>query len=116
MDGMCAVCAGLIRLCGNLNFFSPDIEIRRLLVEKLHCIADDHDHAKAMIDRWLELSPAAPKVSDLYRMAQETRKQEELPAGCPVCRGDPWVVDGGVAVRCTCARGDALARMNHGAV
>jgi hypothetical protein len=113
LDGMCVVCAGLIRLCRNLDFFSPDMEIRRLLIDQLHGIADDHDHAKTMIYQWLKSSPAAPKVSDFLRMAQETRKQDALPAGCGQCRGEPFVVQEDGARRCTCPRGQALRQMDQ---
>ncbi len=113
LDGMCIVCTGLIRLCSNLNFFSGDFEIRRLLIDRLHCIADDHDHAKAMIDRWLETSPAAPKVFDFMYMAQVTRKREALGSGCDVCHGEPWVLGPNDIVRCGCTYGQALAELDR---
>jgi hypothetical protein len=117
LAGSCEFCAGLIRLCGSLDFFSPDVEVRRLLIDRLHRYADDHAHARAIIDRWLEDSPVAPKVSDLLRYAVKTRAEaarETLPNGCAVCSGEPWVIGPDGAVRCSCARGQALARMSQG--
>ena len=108
--GACYVCAGLIRLCGHMDFFSPDTEVRRMLIDKLHSIADDHTHAKAIIDRWQAISPAAPKVSDFHRMAEMTRVLR-LPDGCPSCHGEPFVSGpDGRWGRCTCLRGQALAK------
>src|SRR5690242_7130247 len=60
--GSCAACTALIRLCSGLDFFPVDAEVRKLLVERLHRLARNHDHAKLMVDRWLETQTAAPKV------------------------------------------------------
>jgi hypothetical protein len=107
--GSCSVCTGLIRLCGGLDYFPSDIEVRKLLVERLHRVAKSHEHAKGMIDRWLDTKTAAPKVADLVDLATAVRiASDSLPAGCDVCRGEPWVVVERGARRCTCTRGQAL--------
>lgn len=106
----CATCAGLIRLCGGLDFFPADAEVRKLLVERLHRLARNHDHASAMIERWLETQTVAPKVADLVSLAATLRSGElgTLPAGCDVCNGELWVITDRGAKRCSCARGQAL--------
>jgi hypothetical protein len=108
----CVTCAGLLRLCGNLDFFPADAEVRKLLVERLHGLARDHQQAKAMIDRWISGHAMAPKVSDLVGLAAETRKIAEgpLPAGCEVCDGANWVMAEKGMTRCSCQRGQALRR------
>jgi len=90
-----------------------DAEVRRLLVERLHCLAKDHQHARAMIDRWLETRTAAPKVADLVSLASETRTAQALPAGCASCGGEYWVVGPNGATRCNCARGSALRQLEQ---
>lgn len=113
----CATCTGLIRLCGGLDFFPADSEVRRLLVERLHRLAHDHQHAARMINRWLDSEKVAPKVSDLVRLASEvpTTVHAALPLPCPDCEGLPGdfvIVERGLysgAARCSCPRGRALA-------
>lgn len=109
--GSCTVCGGLIRLCGGLDFFPVDVEIRRLLVERLHRLARDHKHAGRMIDHWLDTQAAAPKVADLVSLSNNVRsEQAALPDACDACHGEPWIVpDERGARRCECARGHALA-------
>ncbi|HLI85531.1 MAG TPA: hypothetical protein VKV17_16570 [Bryobacteraceae bacterium] len=110
--GNCETCKRLIRLCGNLDYFPADPEVRLVLIERLHYLARDHQHAKAMIDRWLETQTIAPKVANLVSLAAEVRNvDDELPGGCAVCGGGYWVVVDGLAKRCTCARGEALRQM-----
>jgi hypothetical protein len=92
VKGSCATCTGQIRLCGGLDFFPTDAEIRRLLVDRLHRLAKDHQHAKAMIDRWLETETVAPKVADLVRLAAQVRMAPPLPDGCDRCNGEPYVI------------------------
>ena len=107
--GTCATCMGLIRLCGGLDFFPGDAEIRKLLVERLHRVARNHEHAKRMIDHWLETQTAAPKVADLVSLAGAVRSEEKaLSAGCDICNGEPWIVTERGAKRCGCARGQEL--------
>ena len=110
----CQTCANLIRLCSGLDFFPSDVEVRRLLVDRLHRSAKSHDHAKAMVDRWLETQTVAPKVRDLIRLASEVRIDEDLPMGCEVCGGEPFVVTDRGAQRCRCARGRALKAREPG--
>ena len=105
----CQTCAGLIRLCGGLDFFPSDVEVRRSLVECLHRAAKNHDHAKAMIEHWLETKTVAPKMADIVRLAREVQNGvESLPTGCEICCGQPFVVTDNGARRCTCKRGQAL--------
>ncbi len=108
--GSCAVCAGLIRLCGGLDFFPADAEVRRLLIERLHRLARNHDHARAMIEHWLETQTTSPKVADLVNRAATMRSGQigSLPAGCGTCHAELWVITDRGAMRCTCARGQAL--------
>jgi hypothetical protein len=107
--GNCATCKGLIRLCGGLDFFPADPEVRLLLVERLHRLAKNHDHAKAMIDRWIETQKAAPKVADLVGLSAEVRSDKEpLPTGCEICNGEPWIATDRGAKRCSCIRGQTL--------
>ena len=115
--GSCGTCAGLIRLCGGMDFFPPDVEVRQLLIEGLHRLARNHDHAKAMIDRWLETQTVAPKIADLVNLAASVRAEKPtLPPGCDQCKGEPWVSSDrsgyAVASRCTCARGQALRTLD----
>jgi hypothetical protein len=112
--GNCETCKRLIRLCGNLDYFPVDPQIRLLLVERLHRLAGDHQHAKAMIDRWLDTQTAAPKVADLVSLAAQVRTASQgLPAGCPVCNGQPWVEGPDGWGRCSCGRGQALHQMDQ---
>ena len=105
----CGTCAGLVRLCGGLDFFPADVEVRKLLIERLHRLAKNHDHAKAMIERWLDAQVAAPKVADLVSLAATVQTgQKALPEGCEWCNGDPWIVTDRGAMRCSCARGQEL--------
>ena len=69
--GGCATCTGLIRTCASLDYFPSDLEVRRLLVERLHRLARSHEHAAAMIDAWLETKTAAPKIADLVALANQ---------------------------------------------
>jgi hypothetical protein len=105
---VCDTCTTLVRLCSGLDYFPADIELRRLLVERLHRLAVDHDHATAMIERWLERETAAPKVADLVALAAEVKTKQELPAGCDICGGDPWILTKRGAARCGCGRGRVL--------
>jgi|SRR5579871_3215993 len=107
----CATCAGLIRLCGGLDFFPADAEVRRLLIERLHVVSANHDHAKAIINAWLTTETTAPKVADLVNLSKKIREpgKGELPAGCNICRGEYWVITELGAMRCRCARGQALS-------
>jgi hypothetical protein len=108
----CQDCANYIRLCSGLDFFPSDVEVRRLLVERLHRSAKNHGHAKAMIERWLDTQTVAPKVVDLIRLAGEVRiEMSNLPKGCEICSGQPFVVTDRGAQRCGCARGEALKAM-----
>jgi hypothetical protein len=110
---MCVTCAGLIRLCGGLDFFPADPEVRALLIERLHRVAKDHQHAKAMIDHWLDEQRVAPKIADLVALASHVRSASEgLPDGCSICHGEPWVIGPNGAARCSCARGQALRQMS----
>jgi hypothetical protein len=110
----CATCAGLVRLCGGLDFFPSDIEVRRLLAERLHRLARNHQHASRMIDTWLERETVAPKIPDLVRLANDVRAESEtLPDGCEVCGGEAWVVDDRGARRCNCARGQSLRQADR---
>ncbi len=114
--GNCEKCKALIRLCSNLDYFPADPEVRLLLLERLHRLAGDHQHAKAMIDHWLDTQTAAPKVADLVGLAAQVRTASQgLPAGCERCHGgDPFVEgSGGLWVRCGCARGRALRQMDQ---
>jgi hypothetical protein len=107
----CAACAGLIRLCGGLDFFPADTEVRKLLVDRLHHFAKNHDHATAMIETWLNRERVAPKIADIVSLAAEVHSNKQaLPLGCDLCRGggELWVVTESGASRCTCARGKAL--------
>jgi hypothetical protein len=83
----CAACAYLIRLCSGLDFFPADVEVRRLLVETLHCLAEDHQHAKFMVSRWLETETIAPKVANFVALAAQVRNGPSLPDGCSICDG-----------------------------
>jgi hypothetical protein len=109
----CPVCAGLIRLCAGLDFFPADLEVRWLLVRRLHGLAKDHQHAKAMISRWLETEVLAPKIANLVSLAAQVRIGPALPAGCDICGGQPFVVNEFGAGRCTCARGQALRQLDR---
>lgn len=111
----CATCAGLIRLCSGLDFFPADAEVRRLLVERLHRLANSHEHARAMVERWLDTQTAAPKVADLVELATTvcSEPRSALPAGCDRCDGAWFVVTDQGAARCTCARGQALLQMDR---
>lgn len=106
----CATCAGLIRLCGGMDFFPQDSEVRKLLVERLHRLAKNHEHATSMIEHWLETQTVAPKVADLVNLAATQRSSQigTLPAGCDICNGELWVITDRGAKRCSCARGQAL--------
>jgi hypothetical protein len=108
----CETCKRLIRLCSGLDYFPADQEVRGILIERLHTLARDHQHAKAMIDRWLETEVVAPKVANLVSLAAGTRNEaDELSSGCSECKGEYWVVVEGEARRCKCARGEALRQM-----
>jgi hypothetical protein len=108
----CPFCTSLIRLCSGLDFLPSDVEVRRLLAERLHRVAKNHDHAKAMIDHWLDTQTEAPKVADIVRLAGEVQSGvERLPPGCEICCGQPFVVTDQGARRCTCKRGQALRAM-----
>ena len=114
----CENCKRLIRLCGGLDFFPQDQEVQCLLVERLHRLAKDHEHARRMIDRWLDTHTAAPKPADLLALANELRSTgHALPDPCEQCRafGGNWRVTDRGAERCTCSRGQALAAMAHSA-
>lgn len=117
----CASCANLIRLCSGLDFFPADVEVRRLLVEALHCLAENHQHAKSMVSRWLETETIAPKVANFVALAAQVRNGPSLPDGCGICDGAPFVIRdyefGGTcysgAARCTCERGEALRQLDR---
>jgi hypothetical protein len=112
--GNCERCKALIRLCGGLDYFSADPEVRLLLIERLHRLASDHAHARAMVDHWLDTQTVAPKVSDLVSLAAQVRTSSSgLPVGCDVCHGDVWVIGNRGAARCTCPRGQALRQMDR---
>ena len=121
--GTCKECGKLMRLCGGLDFFPADIELRWLLVERLHRLAKDHPHAKAMIDHWLETQTVAPKVADLVGLAAEVKPAgSALPPGCANCEIAPGIWASWVTVerggefgstRCACARGRALRAMDQ---
>lgn len=110
VKGSCATCAGLIRLCGSLDYFPADVEVRKLLVEHLHRLARSDEYPTAMIEHWLEAQTIAPKVADPVNLAASLRSGQlgALPAGCHICHGEPWVITDGGAKRCSCARGKAL--------
>jgi hypothetical protein len=111
--GGCSTCTSLIRQCAGLDFFPQDVQVRKLLVERLHRLARNHDHAAAMIDRWLETQTAAPKVADLVSLAGDVRTDAKaLPTGCEVCGEELWVVTDRGARRCGCARGLELRAMD----
>ncbi|HXS94174.1 MAG TPA: hypothetical protein VN736_06175 [Candidatus Limnocylindrales bacterium] len=79
------------------------------MIERLHALAKNHDHAQAMIAKWLNTQTAAPKVANLVDLAGEVRAEHQtLPDGCNVCRGELWIVVETGAKRCSCARGLAL--------
>lgn len=117
----CAACANLVRLCSGLDFFPADVVVRRLLVDALHCLADDHHHAKLMIARWLETETIAPKVANFKVLAGQVRSGPSMPDGCGICDGAPFVIRdyefGGTgysaADRCTCPRGEALRQLDR---
>jgi hypothetical protein len=118
--GTCATCAGYVRLLGGCDYFPTDTEVRRLLVERLHRLAKNHDHAKAMIDRWLDTQTVAPKIADLVALAKSVhREKAELPAGCEKCLGYGMIsctreIDGrsyGYVRCCECARGQYYERV-----
>jgi hypothetical protein len=109
-------------MCSSQDFLSADPDIRKLLTERLHKLAKDHDHAKRMIERWLDTQTVAPKVADLVGLANTVRpssSQGGLPAPCGICgpMGGYWVIrDFGQntrADRCDCARGQALSAMDR---
>ncbi len=111
----CAECKRLVRLCSGLDFFPADPEVRMMLIERLHCLAASHEHARRMIDRWLERKTMAPKVSDLVGLAAEvSSRTETLPGPCDLCRphaGNWQVVERRgeeFMSRCDCPRGKAL--------
>ncbi len=112
----CATCANLIRLCSGLDYFPADDKVRGLLAERLHHFARDHSIAKAIIDHWLDNKTVAPKVADLIDLAQRFNRGSGLPDGCDHCHGEPFVIregdKGRIAVRCSCARGQALRAMD----
>lgn len=109
----CEACTKLIRLCSGLDFFPADPEVRRLLIDQLHRLAKDHQHAQAMVYRWLETEKIAPKVADLVGLSNQVRAaSQEMPAGCSNCNGDPWVMGPKGMRRCDCDRGQALRRMD----
>jgi hypothetical protein len=109
-----------------MDFFPKDPDIRTLLVERLHKLAADHQHAKSMIDHWLENQTAAPKVSDLVGLASLVKNKSNTsayPSGCERCATpqggggfghqltwEPFVEarNGSGFVRCSCPRGRAL--------
>ena len=105
----CDTCKRLIRLCGGLNFFPQDPEVQLLLVERLHKVARDHQHAKLMIDRWLDTNTGAPKPADFVTLAAEvgTDDRAGLPDPCDECKGSGgyWAIGPDGATRCNCARG-----------
>jgi hypothetical protein len=127
--GSCAICTGLIRLCSGLDFFPADAEVRRLLVERLHGLAKSHEHAKAMVEHWLEHERAAPKVADLVALAGQVRVAGALTADCepkcPLCdnhgftgcpeavmhdgSGSLWAVAVCKGIACTCPAGRDFA-------
>jgi hypothetical protein len=110
----CSTCTGLIRLCGGLDYFPPDVEVRKMLVERLHRLAKHHDHAKAMIERWIDTQTTAPKVADLVGLANDVRSDAAtLPEGCRTCNSRPWIVTNRGAGRCACERGRALREMDR---
>jgi hypothetical protein len=109
----CRTCAGLVRLLSGLDYFPADAFLREQLMEWLHSSAVDHAHASAMIDTWLRTRRDAPKVADLVALGHEVPPPTgELPKGCEICNGEPFVarnVQGGTcADRCSCARGRTL--------
>ncbi len=114
----CTTCAGLIRLCAGLDFFPVDPAIHELLVERLHRLAKDHGHARAMIGCWLDTETVAPKIADLVQLASVVPSPESpdgLPTACDTCKesgGYYVIVDYPhgltAAARCTCARGQRL--------
>ena len=63
-DELCKVCARPIRLCQGMNFFPSDPIVWDLLGERLHRFARDHEHAKFIIDHWIDNEVDAPKVVD----------------------------------------------------
>ena len=123
--GTCETCRQLIRNCASMDFFPADTQIRTLLIDRLHRAARDHDHARKMIDLWLETATAAPKISDLVSLAGQVRSSggDSLPAACATCSGPPTgygglfvfvQTDRGEATaRCDCDRGRALQRLDQ---
>ena len=111
--GNCERCKRLIRLCSGLDYFPADPEVRMLLVERLHRLAKDHQHATRMVDRWLETRITTPKVADLVGLAAEVQTSHALPEGCGICHGEPFVFGDRGGKRCACPRGQALRQMDQ---
>ena len=109
----CETCKRLIRSCSGLDYFPADPEVRTLLISRLHCLAKDHQHAAAIVDRWLDTHREAPKVADLAGLAAEIRASPGLPAGCEDCAGAPFVITEAGGRRCSCLRGQALRQMDQ---
>lgn len=80
--------------------------------EVLECIArncTDAAHAHAVMTILLDTVTRCQNLTaEIARIAAETRKLPELPSGCAVCNGEPWIMVNGAAARCSCARGRAL--------
>jgi len=113
----CDFCKRLIRLCSGLDYFPADAEVRRLLIERLHVVSANHEHAKAMINAWLTTETAAPKVADLVKLSKAVRRPGDtsLPPGCNACNSGYWVITENGADRCQCARGQALRSITDSA-
>lgn len=117
-EPLCDQCSDLMMACAALDFFPREDVQMRSLIGALHEFSSNHDHAKTVISIFLKSSTAAPKVADIYRIADESRPVVRLPEGCEVCKGDPTVpvdpenTQAGYD-RCSCARGDALRKMDR---
>jgi hypothetical protein len=115
--GTCGTCAGLIRLCSGLDFFPTDIEVKKLLIERLHRVARNHEHATAIVEKYLETETVAPKVADFVKLSSQVLGtiRGQLPSPCDICSRDGgyFVATVRGAKRCSCARGLALQAMDR---
>lgn len=77
--------------------------------------ARSESHAQRVIDSIVESAVFYPKIPELIE-ACEYISGDNLPTGCPICHGEPWISgtkkfkgrEYDCAVRCSCERGKYL--------
>jgi hypothetical protein len=85
------------------------------LTELVDCLlrcCQNEEHARTVITQLLDGVPRLQSLTaEIVAIAAATRKRAALPPGCEICQGAPWLMGGqNGAVRCSCARGEALRK------